>query len=191
VYGLVAGGGGGVELFVAVGVELFEADVEVVAEGVPEVLLGVAEGLLLGVPLPVGHDGAGVGDADLVGDALADGLPLLWPELGVVDGVAEAEAGAEADTDCDGDAQLVGVPDDAVSATPEFAGITSRAPIATVPVATAPTTETAERPPVRPCLGTFQPPAFAACRAFGSCARAGAHRPTVTNLAPPGHPRAD
>lgn len=195
VYGLVAGGAGGVELLVAVGVGLLlsdaEAEAEVEAEA--ELLLGVAEGLVLGVPLCEAQ-GVGVGEAGSVGDALADGSPLLWPELGVADEAADCDADAEADADFDGDAQLVAVPEDEVAAaTPEFAGITSRAPIATEPVATAPATDTADRPPLRTCprtcLGTFQPPAIAACRAFGSCARARAHRPTVTNLVASGHPR--
>lgn len=188
VYGLVTGGAGGVELLVAAGVALFEADAEVEAE--VELLLGVAEGLLLGDPL---SEGQGDGDPGSLGVALADavGVDALEPLDGPAD--EELDADAEADADCEGDAQLLGVPDEAVSATPTFAGITSRAPIATVPVATAPATDTADRPPLRTCprtcLGTFQPPAIAACRAFGSCARARAHRPTVTNLVASGHPR--
>lgn len=190
VYGLVIGGGGGVELLVAAGVVLFEADAEVEAEVETELLLGVAEGLLLGDPLP---EGQGEGDPGSLGVALADvaGADALEPLDGPAD--EELDADAEADADCEGDAQLLGVPDEAVCATPTFAGITSRAPIATVPVATAPATDTADRPPLRTCprtcLGTFQPPAIAACRAFGSCARARAHRPTVTNLVASGHPR--
>lgn len=175
VYGLVGGGGGGAELVVAVsvGVGLCDIDAEADAEADCDVLLGVEEGLLLGVPLSEAQ-GVGVGDAGSVGDALVDGVPPLFPALGEVE--APAEADAEADADPEGDAQL-GAGDEVAAATPEFAGITSRAPIATVPVATAPATDIAERPPLRTCVGTFQPPAFAACRAFGSCARAGAHRP--------------
>jgi hypothetical protein len=170
---------------VSVGVGLFDIDAEAEAEADSDVLLGVEEGLLLGVPLSEAQ-GVGVGDAGSVGDALAVGLPPLWAALGEV----EAPADAEAEADAEGDAQL-GAGDEVASATPEFAGITSRAPIATVPVATAPATDAAERPPLCTRLGTFQPPAFAACRAFGSCARAGAHRPTVTNLAARGHPRSN
>jgi hypothetical protein len=197
VYGLVIGGGGGVELFVAVGVALLDGDAELEAEDDPEaeLLLGEAEGLLLGVPL---SEGQGDGEPGSVGVALADavGVPALAPPEGSTDEELDAAADAEADADCEGDAQLLGAPVDAVaSATPAFAGITSRAPIATVPVATAPATDTADRLPLRACprtcLGTFQPPAFAACRAFGSCARAGAHRPTVTNLVASGHPRSN
>lgn len=186
VYGLV-GGGGGAELCVSVGVGLCDIDAEAEADVDSDVLLGVEEGLLLGVPLSEAQ-GVGVGDAGSVGEALVDGLPPLWPALGVVEAPVDAEA--EADADCEGDAQL-GAGDEVAAATPEVAGITSRAPIATVPVATAPATDAAERPPLRTCLGTFQPPAFAACSAFGSCARAGAHRSTVTNIAAPGHPRSN
>jgi hypothetical protein len=192
VYGLVTGGGGGVELLVAVGVGLFTSDAEVEADGETELLLGVADGLLLGVPLSDGH---GDGDPASLGVALADAVGVAALEPPEAPAEEELDADAEADADCEGDAQLVGVPDPAVSATPTFAGITSRAPIATVPVATAPATDTADRPLLRTCprtcLGTFQPPAFAACGAFGSCARAGAHRPTVTNLVASGHPRSN
>lgn len=213
VYGVVGGVTGVVELFVAVGVGLFTSDAEIELEGESGVLDGDSEGLLLGEPLPVGQ---GSGVADFVGEALddPDGSPPLRDALGVPDELAEAEAFAEDDADCDGVAQLVGDPDDAAeAATPAVAGMTSRAPIATVPVATTPATDTADRPPVRTCLGTFQPPAFAACRAFGSGAlrfnrearscpkprldpkdhvrRAWAHLPTVTNLGADGHPRSN
>ncbi|HZP53077.1 MAG TPA: hypothetical protein VFB40_18030 [Actinocrinis sp.] len=84
VYGVVAGVVAGAELFVAVGVGLVTSEAEAESDGRPGVLLGVEDGLLLGVAegLPLGdplseEQGVGVGDAEAVDDAPADGPPPL------------------------------------------------------------------------------------------------------------------
>ena len=78
-----------------------------------------------------------------VGVAVADGV-LVAEELGVPVGLADAVGVGD---------PVHGVADAVVSARPGLAGTTSRAPIATVPVATAPTIDTADRF-LRVCLGT-------------------------------------
>lgn len=167
------------ELFVAVGAGLLTSEAVAEAAGEPglDVELELGVGLELGVP---------VGDAEpeFVGVGLPEGL-LLGVPLGVPLGEAhdepvgsgDAESDedeAEADDDCDcvavnplgeaeGDAHPLDVPDAMAgldAATPAVAGMTSRAPTATVPVATAPATDTADRPPLRACLGTVPTPSF-------------------------------
>lgn len=127
----------------------------------------VGEGDALSVPVGLS---VGLAESD------AEGLPALADALaeseGVDVGVADPEQGAG----------------EAVEASPEVAGITSRAPIATVPVATAPTTEAADRP-LRTCLGTVESPNRCRSSVLSDHAPQRAHRPTVTNPASPGHPR--
>ncbi len=106
-------------------------------------------------------------------DAGAEGSLALADALAESEGVADPEQGA-------GEA--------VESASPEVAGITRRAPMATVPVATAPTTEAADRP-FRACLGTVESPNRCRASVHSDHAPQRAHRPTVTNPASPGHPR--
>lgn len=91
-----------------------------------------AEGSDVALGVPVG-----------VAVAVADGV-LVAEELGVPVGLADAVGVGD---------PVHGVADAVVSARPGLAGTTSRAPIATVPVATAPTIDTADRF-LRVCLGT-------------------------------------
>jgi hypothetical protein len=150
-----------------VGVGLCDADGEadcdadgeaefVTSPGPDEAELDV-DGSSLGDSLVAGHDGSAVGESVGVADALSAGT-------------------ASSDADAEGSSRLavglaesvgpvgVAVPVQAASAAvdcanPEFAGMTSRAPTAIVPVATAPATEAADRP-LRTCLGTVPAPNF-------------------------------
>jgi hypothetical protein len=107
-----------------------------------------------------------VGVADAEGSDVALGVPVGDAEaVAVADGVLVAEAEelgvpVALDDTVDVGEPEHGVADAVVSARPGLAGTTSRAPIATVPVATAPTIDTADRF-LRVCFGTVQPPAFA------------------------------
>jgi aminoglycoside phosphotransferase (APT) family kinase protein len=87
----------------------------------------------------------------------------------------------------------VGVPDPAQAASiciaiPGLAGTTRRVPIATVPVATTPTTDAADRPR-RACFGTVITPSHRCLPCISDHAPRRTHRPTVTNHPESGHPR--
>jgi hypothetical protein len=141
--------------------------------------------LWLGEALVDGHDSVGEGDA--VALPVPVGLPVALAEsdadaegsLGLADPLAGSEGVADPEQ---------GAGEAVESASPEVAGITSRAPIATVPVATAPTTEATDRP-LRACLGTVASPNRCRSSVLSDHAPQRAHRPTVTNPASPGHPR--
>jgi hypothetical protein len=148
-------------------------------------------GLWLTEALVVGQ-GDGVAEADA--DAEAVGVALADP-VGVLVALAEADAdGPDALADAVAELEDVGDPEQGVgvgveveTARPAVAGITSRAPIATVPVATAPTTDAADRL-FRACLGTVAAPNCCRSSVHSDHAPQRAHHPTVTNPASPGHP---
>jgi hypothetical protein len=125
-------------------------------------------------------------DAEAVGVALADpvGVLVLLADADGLDALADALAELE---DVGDPEQGVGVGVGVETARPAVAGITSRAPIATVPVATAPTTDAADRP-FRACLDTVAAPNRCRSSVHSDHAPQRAHHPTVTNPASPGHP---
>jgi hypothetical protein len=113
--------------------------------------------LSLADALFVGH---GESDADAEALAAAVGVSVAPADDDAdPDGsVAPADALADSEAPDEGLPDPVhAVGDEVEAAIPEVAGITSRAPIATVPVATAPTTEAADRL-LRACLGTVVAP---------------------------------
>ena len=120
----------------------------------------------VGEPPPMSVGVASCDAGAVVSAALADSVGL--------DGVAEPVQAASTVADC---------------ASPEFAGMTSRAPTAMVPVATTPATDAADRP-LRACLGTVPAPNFSCPAVQSDHAPGRAHRPTVTNPAAAGHPPA-
>lgn len=132
-----------------------------------------------------------VGEAEVEADADGSAVPLDVVGVAVGDSVALALAEAVGPVGVGEPAQGVpfapDVPFVASTARLGLTGTTRRAPIATVPVATAPTTDTADRPR-RACFGTVITPSNSPYRrAFGSRAAAGA-RSTVTNHPESGHP---
>ncbi len=127
---------------------------------------------MLAEALAVGLDDVSVPVGAALAAALVVVLVLAEPET-LEEGVAEPVHGAAAE--------------DAESATPMFAGTTKSAPIAIVPVATAPTTEAADRF-FRACLATGTSPNYCRPSVHSDHAPRRAHCPTVTNPAPSGHP---
>ncbi|MGH6654660.1 MAG: hypothetical protein ACRDVE_05580 [Actinocrinis sp.] len=140
-----------------------------VAEGELEpdgVWLGVAEGELESDGLWLGDaegeqsgDEVGEGDDEVGAGVVAvverDPLDGLEPEAPVP--AADASVESEGVVAGEVEAPQVGGSGGLVAAKPGLAGIVNRAPNATVPVATAPATEAAERP-LRTCLGTVKTP---------------------------------
>ena len=129
--------------------------------------MGEPDAVGLGVPLDVSLGvavtvGVAVGDSD----AVELGVPVgLADPVGVGEPVQVEEAGA-----------LV------VSTTAwlGLAGTTNSVPIATVPVATAPTIDAADRF-LRACFGTVQTPSFRRFPCNSEHAPRGTHHATVTN----------
>lgn len=128
-------------------------------------------GLWLGEPLSQlgGGDGESLADAEADGSAVAPDVPdgsVLGEPVGPVDGDPSADVGP-----------VQGVPEGVVSAARlGLAGITSKAPSATDPVATTPTTDAADRPR-RACFGTVITPSCRLLPSDSDHAPFRAHRP--------------
>jgi hypothetical protein len=149
-----------------------------------EVALWLGEGLVDGQ-----DESLGEGDGDAV--AVPVGEPVALADADGSVALADALAEPELPEEGVGDPEQgvgVGVDVGPEAAMPAVAGITSRAPIATVPVATAPTTDAADRP-FRACLGTVAAPNCCRSSVLSDHAPQRTHEPTVTNSASPGHPR--
>jgi hypothetical protein len=127
--------------------------------------------------------------------SVADGVGVpACASVGVDVAVADDDSAGEEDGEPAGldDSLGVGEPQLAFgpvasSATLGLAGTTRSVPIATVPVATTPTTDAADRF-LRACFGTVQTPSFRRFPCNSVHAPRGTHRPTVTNDPESVHP---
>jgi hypothetical protein len=144
-----------------------------VAGGLGTPPLGVSEGvgddddgLWLGEPLSQ----LGAGDGESLADAEGSAAPLDAPVP------VESVGPAAGDPPVGVGDPVQGVPEDVVSARLGLAGITSRAPSATDPVATTPTTDAADRPR-RACFGTVITPSCRLLPSNSDHAPFRAHRP--------------
>lgn len=129
-----------------------------------------------------------------VGESEADGVGVPVCDCVGVGVAAADEAGVE-DGEPAGLVEPLGVgeplqafgPAASSAATLGLAGTTRSVPIATVPVATTPTTDAADRF-LRACFGTVQTPSFRRFPCNSVHAPHPAHRPTVTNDPESVHP---